>query len=294
MRLFDLHCDTLSELYDGRQGIESNPYHISLENAKKSLNKYTQVMAIWSRHDKSDDENFSRFIKISDMYAREVEKARGEFFTPILAVEGAALLGGDLSRMKVLSERGVKILTLTWQGESCIGGAWDTDVGLTGFGERVVRSCFELGIVPDLSHSSDRVFYRTAELASESGKPIIVSHSNSRDICSHGRNITADMARTVSELGGIIGVNLVVPHIGSDSIEAVCGHIDLLSRQAGANRICLGCDFDGTADLPIGINNIADIGKIHEKLVEMKYQSDFIEAVFYTNAQSFAKRNFVL
>ncbi len=292
MRLFDLHCDTLSEMYDRGQILEKNSLHISLENARRSLDSYTQIMAIWSRHDKSDSENFSRFLKISELLKKE--KAPNEFFTPILAVEGASLLEGKLSRLDVLYEKGVRVLTLTWQGENCIGGAWDTDLGLTPFGKEAVNYCFELGIIPDLSHSSDKLFYETAELAAKRGKPIIASHSNSRELCLHRRNITSDMAKTVAELGGVVGVNLVIPHLGGDSVLDVCRHIVLLSEQMGKNRVCLGLDLDGTSPLPKGIENIGDIGKIHEKLVEMGYQKDFIDGVFYTNAQNFAKRNFLL
>jgi hypothetical protein len=56
-------------------------------------------------------------------------------------------------------------LTLNWKGVSCIGGGWDTYVGLTPFGLDVVKNCFKKGIVVDLSHSSENVQNEVISLA---------------------------------------------------------------------------------------------------------------------------------
>jgi membrane dipeptidase len=187
---------------------------------------------------------------------------------------------------------GVRILTLVWGGLCCMGGAHDTDEGLTDFGRQVVERCFDLGIVPDLSHASDKMFYETATMAKERGKAIIVSHSCSRAVCDHSRNLTDEMAKITADLGGIIGVNLVIPHLGDDTVGQVCRHITHFASVAGEDHVCLGCDLDGTAHLPQGIKNVGDLTKIADGLRKNSHSEAFIEKVFYTNAQTFAVKHF--
>jgi membrane dipeptidase len=247
-------------------------------------------MAFWSDNSLDGDENYRIFREayqnLLPMLGQE------ERFHAVLAVEGGRLLNNDLSRLDVLRACGVRILTLVWGGLCCMGGAHDTDEGLTDFGRQVVDRCFDLGIVPDLSHASDKMFYETATMAKERGKAIIVSHSCSRAVCDHSRNLTDEMAKITADLGGIIGVNLVIPHLGDDTVEQVCRHITHFASVAGEDHVCLGCDLDGTAHLPQGIKNVGDLTKIADGLRKNSHSEAFIEKVFYTNAQTFAVKHF--
>lgn len=99
------------------------------------------------------------------------------------------------------------------------------------------------------------------------------------------------MAKVISELGGLIGVNMVVQHLGSSDISAVCGHISHLAELAGEDKICLGCDFDGTDLLPDGIENISDLSLLYTALSESQYAPGFAEKIFYSNAQKFFKKS---
>ena len=181
------------------------------------------------------------------------------------------------------------VLTLVWKNCCAIGGAYNTNEGLTAFGRQVVERCFALGIVPDLSHASDPMFWETAEIAERHGKPIFVSHSCSRALCSHPRNLTDAMAKRVVELGGVIGVNLVPDHLGLSSLETVCEHLSHLSSVVGEDAVCLGCDLDGTSELPDGIRGIEDLTKLWALLRNNSYPDGFAEKVFYSNAQTFAQ-----
>ena len=288
VKLFDLHCDTLTEIYRRGEKMSENSCHISFDKAFTSLDEYCQVLAVWSDNKLNGEENFSQFKKILDYSSPLLKHEKFKFF---LAVEGGELLCGDLSRLRFLRDSGVRILTLVWKGDCCIGGAYDTHNGLTPFGKEVLRQCFELGIVPDVSHSSDELFYDTAEFAAKHGGTIIASHSCSREVFSHPRNISDDMARIIAELGGVVGVNLVVEHLGGTSISDVTKHIDHFINVIGEDKVCLGCDFDGTDILPCGINNVGDLVNLYESLCQNKYQVGFADKVFYSNAQNFFKNH---
>ena len=290
MKLFDFHCDTATELFYKGETLAENTCHVNLQDALATFEDYTQVMAFWSDNSLDGDENYRIFHKAYQNLMPMLGKE--ERFHHVLAVEGGRLLNHDLSRLDVLRTCGVRILTLVWGGSCCIGGAHDTDEGLTDFGRRAVARCFDLGIVPDLSHASDKMFYETAAMARERGKPIIVSHSCSRTVCEHSRNLTDEMAKITADLGGVIGVNLVIPHLGGDTVEQVCRHITHLASVAGEDHVCLGCDLDGTAHLPKGIANVGDLIKIADGLRKNSHSEAFLEKVFYSNAQTFALKHF--
>ncbi len=286
MKLFDLHCDTLLGLHYRKEKIDDNDLHISFKKAFSAFDEYTQVMALYSVNKLDDDLLYKKFDEVLDACEGTLKH---DGFKYILAVEGAKLLGGDIERLYHLKERGVKILTLVWGGECCIGGAHDTDTGLTDFGKEVVSTCFDIGIIPDLSHASDRLFFDTVDIAAKKNGTLMASHSCSRAICPHKRNLTDDMARIIAELGGIVGVNLVTEHLGGNTVGRVAEHIYHFADIMGEDRVCLGCDLDGTDELPIGISDISGLPLIHDELCKSEYGKGIADMVFYSNAQSFFK-----
>ena len=277
MNLFDLHCDTATRLFDEKQSLYENNFHISLKKAEY-LEKYAQVMAVWTHHKLSDEEGYSKFFEVLKNLKSEVETnnaqvslvtSPSEFSTCIkdgkspliIAVEDARILASDLSRLDILHSNGVKILTLNWYGETCIGGAHDTDIGLSDFGVSVVKKCFQLGIVPDISHSSFKGAKMTLELAKEVKKPIVASHSDSYSINPHSRNLRDEDFIDICKLSGLVGINLCPDHLSSKEradITGVIRHIEHCLSIGGENTLAMGCDLDGT-DLPIGFSGIEDI-----------------------------------
>lgn len=298
MKLTDLHCDTLLECFDCGLTLKNNALHISLERAAK-YEKYTQVLGIYSEKSLPDDKAYEKFLRVSDFFAGQryvsglpAESVPG--FTPVLAVEGANLLGGDITRLDELHRRGVKFLTLVWGGSSCIGGAHNDGGGLTDFGRAVAHRCTELGIIIDVSHSSDKLFWEAAEIAREAGKPIAATHSNSRTVKNHTRNLTDGMFRQIAEMGGLVGVSLVRGHLReleACGIDDIVAHIEHYLSLGGEKTVCMGGDLDGTAPLPDGIGGIEDIYKIADRLASKNHDENIINAIFYGNADNFMRRN---
>ena len=289
MRLFDLHCDTLGEMFRRGEGIYNNSLHISLDKALGVFEQYNQVMAIWSENDISDDENYIRCLSTLDYAEKNIYGIEG--FTPILAVEGGKLLNYDISRLDVLAKRGVKIFTPVWKGKSCMGGAYDNEDGLSGFGFSVINRCFELGITPDLSHSNDKICSEIIELSYDYEKPVIASHSCVRSVYPHPRNISDETAKKVAENGGVVGVNFVSEHLGGKSTEIILSHIDALRNLCGEKGVCLGGDLDGMSDscLPDCIKNVGDVAVLYDAISKKYHSEDFSDALFYSNARNFAK-----
>lgn len=306
MRLFDLHCDTALELYRQGQQLSSNTLHISLERAA-CFQPYIQTAAVWTAKSLGNEAAWEQFGHVADCLderiaragARRVENAAAiahaaDKKSPafLLAVEDARLLNGYLSRVDALYRRGVRILTLTWSGTSCIGGAFDTDAPLTPFGEAVVRRCFALGIVPDVSHASRRVTAAVLALARECRRPVIASHSNSYSVYAHPRNLTDEEFSEIVRLGGVAGISLAPQHLtdGACTSENAADHILHYLSLGGENAVCLGCDFDGIDKTPADLPDISALPRLAQCLSRRGVSDAQIDRIFFENALGFALR----
>lgn len=297
--LFDLHCDTLLELYKNNEDIRENNLHISLNKAKK-FSPYIQVCAIWSDASLSNDEAFKNYINVRSYalntgisFTTGASKLKQNAF--ILSVEDARLLNGDISRVSSLYNDGVRLLTLNWQGTSIIGGAWDTSEGLTAFGKDVVKSCLELGIITDISHSSIKSSEEIYEICFSYNKPLIASHSNSFSICNHKRNLSDELFKKILLSKGLVGISLAKEHISYKNIvssDDILEHIYHYLSLGGENVIALGCDFDGVSSLPCDINSINELDALYSKIVNA-FGENIAKKIFFYNSYSFMLKNLV-
>ncbi len=271
---FDLHCDTLYE----RWRAPSTPKHLDRAG---DFAARRQIYAVWSEHSLSADEAYRQFF--------EIVKAVPLPPDGMLAVEGGELLGEDLSRLDALAAYDLAYLTLVWRDECAIGGAWNTDKGLTPFGRKAVRRLGELGILPDLSHASDATFYDTVELTDT----FIVTHSNSRAICPHGRNLTDEMFGIVRDAHSLVGINLCPAFLredGNAGIADVMAHIEHFLALGGEHTLCFGCDFDGIGHTPAGIGGPADLYAVAEQMAKAGYSDTLIGKIFYDNANQYFQK----
>ena len=288
MKYTDLHCDTLYELYKKNLSYNNDCLHLraDFENA---FDAHRQVFAIWTEHALSPDAAWEQFFKIWE----HTKKANiPSCVDTILAVEGGALLGEDLSRLDILYAHGVRILTLVWQDVCSLGGAHNTDVPLSDFGKEAVKRCFSLGIQPDISHASDPMFWQCAELCAEAGVPLLATHSNARSVYSHSRNLTDDMFSAICQSGGVVGISMAAVHLapgGNATVFDVMRHIEHFCALGGEEHLCLGCDFDGISRWPEQIRHMYDLPLLAEHLARAGYSERQIEGIFYKNANRFLK-----
>ena len=300
MDYFDLHCDTATKLFDADETLDRTECHVR-RDCFRTFSSYGQVFAVFSKPGLSDDGCYERFFDVADSF----EKKNGiefrlwrEDVAPsennyILSVEDGRLISGDISRVGKLFDRGVRILTPLWAGITCIGGSFDTDEGLTKHGADVIRECVSLGIITDISHSSERSADEILDICEAPGAPVIASHSDSYSVYPHPRNISDARAKSVASSGGIVGVCLHAPHLaesGADC-ESVFKHIDRLVSLIGERSVAVGADFDGTDFLPRGIASQKDVYKIADVMLKHNYGEDAVKAIMYGNAFYFFKNN---
>ncbi len=304
--VFDLHCDTamalLGDRYDRIDSLLSNNLHIDLERAK-SIPGYAQCFACLTSDSLKLPENlsvislFERELaailqeteKNSDAIrlaycADEVAKNRENgLMSAILTIEGPAGFGYNPELLEDLYNIGFRMTTLGWNDENPLTGSCYSGGGLTALGKEYVREAQRVGMLIDVSHISDQGFWDIMEITEA---PIVASHSNSRTIWEHPRNITDDMYRQICRTGGTVGINLYAKFLGNNpDIDTVCDHILHFLHLAGDDRhISLGSDFDGMDSLPAGISGIQDYHKLSDRLIARGLSESTVFNIFWNNA----------
>ena len=139
----------------------------------------------------------------------EIERAhRDHKLAALMGIEGGHSIENSLALLRQYYALGVRYMTLTWSnsnGWADSSGDFDdpnvphTKEGLTEFGKDVVYEMNRLGMMVDVSHVSDKTFYRTLVI---SRAPVIASHSAARALCDAPRNMTDDMLRAIANAGG--------------------------------------------------------------------------------------------
>lgn len=305
MKLFDLHCDTLYEMYEKNQRLYKNNLQVSLDKAK-SIDKYIGCFAVWIPDNYREDravnffdsvyKNFQNEIvknskHISQLYSGEdINELSSEKMGVILAVEGGSVLGGDIDKIKYLYNCGVRVMTLTWNGENEIGGGSSKpESGITQIGTQIIKELEKIGIIIDVSHAGRKLFYDVCEI---SQKPFIATHSNSYSVCKHERNLTDDQINIIKENEGIIGITFCTRFLNSEkdaSLHDIIKHIDHFLSMGAEKILAVGSDFDG-ADMPSEIKGIQDIGILYEYLLRKNYNESLVNDIFYNNAYNFFRR----
>ena len=307
--LFDLHCDTLYESHKRGVSLTQNELHLDFKRLCK-YSPFCQVLAMWSDSKIDCDTAYKHFFEAHEKLTNELASANEDGISIrlatnahdleaaenngenalFLAVEGGKLIGDDLSRLDMLYESGVRFLTLVWNDPCKIGGVNGDDEGLTDFGVSVVERCFSLGIIPDLSHASDKMCDEVIAIAKENNKVCIATHSNSRSMCNHSRNLTDERFCRISRLGGIVGISLAPMHLTHNevcTVNDIVRHIEHYMSLGGEDTVCLGCDLDGVEALPEGICGVTDLYKIADALGRINYTDKQLEKIFYANARNF-------
>ncbi len=296
MKFFDLHCDTIGECYNKKVSLRKNNFHLDLERAKE-LGEYTQVFAIWIPDELRGNDAVRYFNEVSYCFYKEIEKNNelislyGENKkTPvkaILSVEGGSACGGTIDGLYYLYEKGVRLVTLTWNDKNEIGSGAFSEGGLTAFGKDFIKEAESLDIILDVSHLNRQSFFELEKIAR---KPFIASHSNA-DIVNNKyarkRNLSEEQIKIIKERNGLIGFNFCKDFIETEKTEGV----DALYRQIEymlsldcEDIIAFGSDFDG-CQVHSDFCGIEKIPSVYFKLKEKGIDEKILYKIFFENAE---------
>jgi membrane dipeptidase len=240
----------------------------------------------------------------------------------LLGVEGGHSLGpGDhtqqLAHLRRLAAEGVRYMTLTWTNSNDIGGSSGDEGdgrGLTEFGRRVLDEMQRLGVIIDLSHVSDPLFWDAIRYVK---KPVILSHSSSRALANVPRNVSDAMLRAVARNGGAVCVNFnpgfldaaynraqaplwarfkdlpieeTYRRVRDESLRLppvplsrLADHVVHMIEIAGVDHVCLGSDFDGIPATPAGLEDASRLPALTIELRRRRVAASDVEKILGTN-----------
>lgn len=320
MKVIDMHCDTISELFYRREAgkaysLLKNDCHIDLERMKKG-DYCLQNFALFTeltRHERP----FEYCMKLVDLFYTEIakhedligvvtcyediERNRKEGkMSALLTIEEGGVCQGEMAFLRNFYRLGVRMMTLTWNHKNELASPnriWqehgeaffepDTEHGLTEKGIEFVNEMEALGMIVDISHLSDAgiedVFRYTK-------KPFVASHSNARTVASNPRNLTDDMIRRLSERGGVAGLNYCAAFLYDwkkgdtvlSRVEHMIAHIKHMKQVGGIQCIGLGSDFDGIGG-ELEMKSPEDLPILEAAMNKAGFTESEIEAVFYKN-----------
>lgn len=304
--VFDLHCDTalalLGETRNEAGSLKKNKLHIDLERASQ-LEAYCQCFACFTTPMMQEWNKLSPIVVFERELAtiqREVDKhkrlmsiaysmadveanrEKGKM-SAILTIEGPAGFDFDPALLENLHQIGFRITSLGWNEQNVLTGSNVTGGGLTDQGREYVREAQRLGMLVDVSHISDEGFW---DIMEQTQAPVLATHSNSRALCGHSRNLTDDMFRAICRTGGVAGINQYADFLGeSPTLDTVCDHIfHFMELDPTGKHIALGSDLDGCEQLSQGFEGIQSYPALARRLLERGLGEETIRDIFWNNA----------
>ena len=330
MKVWDLHCDTLSELRyaenDGQPlSFRKNDLQIDLDKLKKG-DYLLQCFACYVNLERDRQNPLKACMEMIDIFYRLLETYPQDLVqvkTPedikalpsdgrigaMLTIEEGAVCLDDERILRNLYRLGVRMMTLTWNFDNGLASpnsvpgdaatVWPcaavTDKGLTPRGKEFVEFMEDIHMILDVSHLSDKGFMDVAEC---SRRPFAASHSDARSVCGHVRNLTDEMIRIMGERGGLVGLNYCASFLDPcmdrtrvrSRVSDMARHALHLMNVGGEDILGLGSDFDGIEG-DLEIKNASDLPLLAEGLVAGGLTPRQVEKIFYKNAVRFFEEN---
>ena len=310
MKIVDMHCDTLLVLRMTGKNLDNIGGHINVEKLRLG-GSLLQCFAIYTptgpeaKIYRISESPWDFFNFVADNYEKQLElcaehiapmRSVAQFrenmqqgkISSMLTLEDAVCLEGDMERLDKLFQRGVRMVSLTWNHENSLAYP-NSSVpeahakGLKAFGFEVVERMNELGMIVDVSHLSEGGFY---DVAGHSRKPFVASHSCARALCEHSRNLTDHQLRTLADCGGVCGINFYSAFLSPESEytknEEILRHMEYVANKAGIETVALGSDFDGIT-CGLEMKDYSGMARLAE-LVADRFGGDAADKILSRNA----------
>ncbi len=212
----------------------------------------------------------------------------------MIGVEGGHSIQNSLQALRELYDRGARYMTLT-HSKTLAWADSATDEpknnGLSPFGKEVVREMNKLGMLVDLSHVSPKCMLDALEVTQA---PVIFSHSSTRSITDHPRNVPDDILKLTAENGGVVMVTFVSGYtVPTEKLEknkdargnykTICDHIEHVIKVAGIDHVGIGSDYDGVSRLPIGLDDVSYYPNITQEMMNRGYNKEQIHKLLGGN-----------
>ncbi|OFX04124.1 MAG: peptidase M19 [Alphaproteobacteria bacterium RIFCSPHIGHO2_12_FULL_63_12] len=172
----------------------------------------------------------------------------------IIGFQNTEMFGKDVSRVRLFSDLGVRIVQMTYNLRNAAGdGALVAEnKGLTDFGRELVAALNKQRLLVDLSHSGEKT---AMDALAASTVPIAITHTGCAALAPHPRNKTDAELKALADKGGVAGIYFM-PYLtpGRQQMAAdIVAHIEHAVNVMGEDHVGIGTDGGATAidDMPV-------------------------------------------
>jgi len=280
-KVFDLHSDVLFDLYehyDDKERFDKAHRPDLIAGGVKG--------AIWNMYSETEFDLFEAINKALERIPRDFLND----FTVILGLEGLRNIKKAKDIYK-LYNLGFRHAMLTWNEENVFGTGAKSNPshGLTKEGEKLLKLMEKLGMIIDVSHTNEKMFWDILRVAN---KNIIASHSDSRSICPHVRNLTDQQLMALRAKDGIVGLTLASSFLHEDidkqTLDTFFKHLDHVVKIMDIDHVSFGFDFMNyltgyNTCNPGELKSAKDLGKLFEGLRKNGYTEEEINKMTWKN-----------
>lgn len=230
-------------------------------------------------------------VRTADEIAGTLE---GGGVAAIRTIENARLFAAEPGFVEQLAAGGLVMASLSWNAAGPLASGHDSHEHLSKKGAEVLGLMERSRVALDVSHLNDEC---TADALAHATRPLCASHSNSRAVCGHPRNLTDDQFRAIMDAGGVAGLNYCSgfiaegawgPKAAGVTFEQVAAHIEHWLDLGGEDAVALGGDLDG-ASVPAILDGADKMPSFQAALVA-RFGREITEKLCYRNALAFLRR----
>ena len=269
------HLDaTIMVAYLEQQGLTDGDLLAATAKADRILNEIEAMVA-----------KSSSYVNIAytptDLYHLKAEGKKAI----MLGIENGYAIGKELKNVERFRHRGVVYMTLCHNGNNQLCGSCrfnDEGLGVNAFGEEVIHEMNRVGMMVDISHAGDQTFYDALDIST---KPIVASHSSSRALCNHPRNLTDEQLKALAIKGGVAQVTLYngfLKEEGQATIQDAIAHLNHMVDIMGIEHVGIGTDFDGDGGI-IGCASASELINFTRCLLKERYSEEDIRRIWGGN-----------
>ncbi|OED46065.1 peptidase M19 [Endozoicomonas sp. (ex Bugula neritina AB1)] len=195
----------------------------------------------WNRH---FEENADLIMPIKS--ANDIRRAKQQGKVGVMfGAQNCSPVEDDIGMVEVMRELNLMVMQLTYNNQSLLAsGCYEAvDSGVTRFGRQVIQEMNRVGMVIDMSHSSERSTLEAIEISQRS---IVISHANPTSFHPARRNKSDTVLKALAESGGLLGFSLYPFHLknGPDcTLEQFCDMVASTADLMGIDHIGIGSDL---------------------------------------------------
>ena len=285
LKIFDLHCDTLSKAFDDNCDLNDNSLAVNYGDIA-AFETFIESFAVFLYPNIADKNK--RYNKVL-CYGKQClyrsgfqivttkEQLDGGGQKALLSVEG--FVPFDIER---LYYDGIRTVSLCWNYDNIFAGGALGDGRLTKLGKSAVLSLNQHRMVTDLSHLNRQSFFDVIDIADFA----VATHTGIDKLVPNKRNLTDRQLTMIKEKGGLVGLTVYPEFIGQNVFEGFYQAVVHCLALGLQDNICIGTDFDG-AKMISRLSKSKQLSALYGFLLKRKLTKPLVDKIFFENSFKF-------